>query len=67
MKRREVIDAALGAYRNACTFPHYTEEQRLAARSAVRDMMVRLDLYDEFLEANDIMPSKYREGGSAVS
>ncbi|UTS79548.1 hypothetical protein [Phaeobacter piscinae] len=67
MKRREIIDAALGAYENACTWPHYTDDQRVSARSAVRDMMVRLDLYDEFLEAQGIMPSKYREGGHAVS
>ncbi len=67
MMRRKIIEAALGGYENACTFPHYTEEERVAGRSAVRDMMVRLDLYDEFLEAQDITPTKYRRGRDAVS
>lgn len=67
MMRRQIIDAALGAYENACTWPHYTDDQRCAARSAVRDMMVRLDLYDEFLEAQGITPSKYKGGAHAVS
>lgn len=65
--RRQIIDAALGAYENACTFPHYTDDQRIAARSAVRDMMVRLDLYDAFLEAQGITPSKHQGGCNAVS
>lgn len=58
MTNRKIIEAALGAYENACTFPHYTDEQRVAARSSVRDMMVRLDLYDQFLDAQNITPTR---------
>lgn len=67
MMRRKIIDAALDAYDNACIGPHYTDDQRVAGRSTVCDIMLRLGLYHEFLEAQGVMPSTHREAGHAVS
>lgn len=43
-----VIRAAVAEYRNSFAFPHWSQDERLAARAAVRGMMVRLDRYDDF-------------------
>lgn len=44
-----ILAAGAAAYGNAGTHPGYaTEGERAAARSAVRDVMVRLGLYDRF-------------------
>lgn len=58
MTRQDVIKAALAELDHTYTFAHYSEEQRIAARSVMRGMMMRLGLYDEYLRAQGITPTR---------
>lgn len=45
---RGVIRAGISAYENAETVALYTDDETAAHQAGVRDVMVRLDLYDAF-------------------
>ncbi len=46
--KSKLIRIAVAAYNNQCEFPGLTDDERRGGRSAIRDMMVRLNLYDSF-------------------
>jgi len=49
-----VMNAAIAEYDNSFNFPYWNLEERMAARAAVRGLMVRLGRYDEFCVALDV-------------
>lgn len=68
--RDGIVRIAVQAFDQIETGGHWNNGERLAARSAVRVMMVRLGLYHEFCEAlQDAAPCEvvgYRSDGSPI-
>lgn len=46
----ELIQAALDEFVNQGRFPRLNKDERMGGRAAIRGMMVRLGLYDQFLK-----------------
>jgi|GEM_PF-2768295 len=48
MNRDATMAAAIAEYDHSFSYPHWTKNERAAARAAIRGLMVRLGRYDEF-------------------
>lgn len=53
MSSDKIIQAAIGAWESTKTHPSYSGAGAIGARSGIRDVMVRLGLYDKFIETKN--------------